>query len=227
MRLKWLVAVVLICGIPAFAGPILLNNTGMNGGVAVTPGQLDPNWILLGGGYNASVVTGSPSTEPFPYWLPNDATSQWIAPLASYVPGESDPESYWVFQTGFTIDPGMDPLTASITGRWLADNLGADIYVNGVPYIPSQQTTRDDFQEWVSFTLSGSSGSFLSGANTLQFIVLNGDGAGPDPGGPTGLRVEMTGEVDELAAIPEPATFGLLGAGLLALGLVHRRRQRA
>ena len=221
MTLKWLVAVALICGVPVFAGPILLNNTGMDGGVPITPGQLDTNWILLGGNYNPSVVTGSPSAEPFPYWLPNDATSQWIAPQGTYTPGMSDPETYWTFQTGFTIDPGMNPLTAEITGRWLADNHGVDIYINGTPYIPSQQTTLNDFQNWASFSLSGSSGLFQSGANTLEFIVLNDDAG---PGGPTGLRVEMEGEVQE---IPEPATFGLLGAGLLALGLVHRRRQRA
>jgi hypothetical protein len=49
--------------------------------------------------------------------------------------------------------------------------------------------------------------------NTLDFIVDN-------TGGPTGLRVEVTGTVDA----PEPAAIALLGAGVFSLGLIRRRR---
>jgi len=224
MRLKRLAVVALLCGIPAFAGPILLNNTGMNGdpAVPITPGLIDPNWILVGGDYNASVVTGSPAGFPFPNWLPNDANSQWIAPQAAYAvgpPPTNDPEGDWIFRTTFTIEDGMDPMTASITGRWLADNQGIDIYLNSVIYTPTQSTPLNVFATtWTAFSISGGSGLFQTGLNTLEFIVQNNDAA---QGGPVGLRVEMEGEVSE---IPEPATIGLLGAGLLALGLIRRRR---
>lgn len=214
MRLKWVVALALLCGIPALAGPILINNTGINGGVAITPGQVDPSWILVGGNYNPYVTTGSPSSLPFTSWLSDNATSQWISPQATYTANSSDGEGWnWVFQTTFDLT-GVSFTSGSISGRWLADNQGIDIYFNGA--ILSLQTSLNDFTDWTAFNINS---GFVSGVNTLDFIVHNEDAGN---GGPAGLRVEFLQAYT--SDVPEPATFGLLGAGLLALGWPAGRR---
>ena len=65
----------------ASAGPITtLFNTG---GV---PGQTSAHWFV---GSTPAYVTGP--GFPFPNWLANDATSQWISPQAGYPNYGSDP----------------------------------------------------------------------------------------------------------------------------------------
>jgi hypothetical protein len=72
------------------------------------------------------------------------------------------------------------------------------------------------FVAWTALTIN--SGFFVAGVNTLDFIVNNG-------GGPTGLRVEISGTADPTGTtIPEPVSFVLLGAGLGALGMLRRRK---
>jgi hypothetical protein len=97
--------------------------------------------------------------------------------------------------------------SASITGQWAADDTGTDILVNGVS---TGDTTMATYRGFTAFSLTS---GFVDGVNTLDFIV-------DDTGGPTGLRVEMTGTVDA----PEPAAIALLGAGVFSLGLIRRRR---
>ena len=221
MRLKWLMVFAMLCAIPALAGPILLNNTGeTNNGttcagscVAITQGMVDPHWVLQPPVNYAGYVVTSGSAQ-FSSWLADTATSQWIGVQPSYTAGMSDNAGNWTYQTTFSLT-GMLPATASITGRWLTDNTGINIYLNGT--IMALTTPANDFTLWTSFSLPVGS-NFVAGLNTLDFVSSN-------TSGPSGLRVEfLTGTATDVSAVPEPATLGLLGVGLLGLGIARRKR---
>jgi opacity protein-like surface antigen len=145
-------------------------------------------------------------------WLANNSTSKWITPTATQ--GETfDPAVNGTYTYTLTFNlTGYNAATAVFDGRVSSDNSvvvklnGADIG-GGV-----------GFQSWHDF--SASSG-FANGLNTLQFVVTNDKQYG---GNPTGLRVEF--ESSNVSAVPEPATYGMMMAGLALVGMVARRRKQ-
>lgn len=203
----------------------------------------DGNWILESAptpsdGCNspcvASVPTGSaplvtktgqfPFTGVSPAWVADSASSQWVSPFANQDSGDSDPYSTTVayeYQTSFDLT-GLDPSTATITGQWTADNYGY-IVVNGV-----QVTTGTDgniadvggqFANFFDFTLNSSNANFVNGVNTLDFYVFNNSNGSPDV---TGVNIDIESDFAD-PSTPEPASFALVGLGLVALRFVRRR----
>lgn len=68
------------------------------------------------------------------------------------------------------------------------------------------------FEDWQSFSINQ---YFVGGANTLEFLVHN-------DGGPTALRVEMTGNV----TLPDGgSTVALMGLGLAGVAMLRRKLQ--
>lgn len=79
------------------------------------------------------------------------------------------------------------------------------------------------------FTMTGViNGTDLEGGGTFAILALYGVGEG-FPVGMTHTNLQsiaFTFEANGLAPVPEPATLFLLGSGLVAMGVWHRRRRR-
>jgi hypothetical protein len=189
-----------------------LFNTGVDGaGTPLFNNDPEIHYTLISGPDGATPLRVATSANgfPIPPWLGDDSLSAWIGPASD---GSLDGSvGNYDYQTTFDLT-GFDPLSASITGQWSMDNTGVDILINGVSIGPASS----DFESWTAFSINS---NFVAGINTLDFVINNG-------GGPTGLRVEMSGNADPLPTdgVPEPATLVMLGAGLSILGVLRHRK---
>lgn len=181
----------------ASAAPIAsLYNTGVNdSGVVLAGGAIDPHY-KIGTSDPAYVFDGGYPIGP---WVANSATSMWIAPTLNTYAGYE-----YIYTTTFNLT-GYDAGTASITAYITADD-EVTVKLNGaqVGVITGLSSLHE---------LLINSG-FVSGVNTLTFDVINSGG------GPTGLRVDMTGTA---SPVPVPGALLLFGPGLAGLGLLRRR----
>jgi len=160
-----------------------LFNTGVNNTPAALPaGSVDPHYTLIVNPDSAS-ANALVHNEGFPIvpgaWLANSSASKWIAPRAAT---DAAAAGDYTYRLSFDLT-GLDPASASISGRWTSDNAGADILINGVS---TGNANAGNFDAFTAFSINS---GFVAGINTLDFRVNN---AGPAPGF-TGLRVELSG----------------------------------
>jgi len=195
-------------GVPLQDGPI---GTGAIG---------DPHYSLF-----SVPDTGTTKIDVFTFsgqWVARDAISTWIAPNSVTTSGqpEDGPVGDYDYRTTFNL-AGFDPATASVTGKWAADNSGLDILING----HSTGNSGASFSALQDFSVSS---GFIAGLNTLDFLVRNFNGPGPNA---TGLRVEILDATADAttgsSAVPEPSGLVLLLSFVGTAGLIWYRKRRA
>ena len=195
-------ALVVLAALPANAAVITsLYATGVdNAGVATTGNGVDLHWSLADG---TAYTGGTNGVFPIGPWLADTAASRWITSTPN---AADDVGSPFVYSTTFSLT-GFKAATASLSGRFAGDNGVTAIFLNGTQI----SSGADGFSAFTAFNSAGA--TFLAGTNTLTFNLRN-------DGGPAGLRVEVGGT----AAVPEPATWGLLVVGFGFVGFAARRR---
>jgi hypothetical protein len=214
LRIGQLVFAAVMAMATLSAAPVNIFGTGVDGfGNPLPDGSIDPNYSIISsplGAIDAIVINsgGFPIT-PGP-WAPNGG-SKWIGPQADQSVGNTPGE--YIYRTIFDLS-GFDLATVVLSGSWTSDN-DSSIRINGVAVGPTVSFTG--YASLVGFSITN---GFVSGLNTLDFVVNNGS----DSDNPTGLLVEVRGEGD-LAAIPEPASFALIGLGLVGLAAIRRTRK--
>jgi hypothetical protein len=198
----------------AQSASISVFNTGVDGaGASRSDGASPDLHYTLNGGSLVTEVGTQAGGFPIGPWLGDSVTSAWIGPLSDARFAGANGATF-DYQTTFNLT-GLNPATAVINGRWSTDDQGIDILINGAS--TGQTTPPSSYASWTSFAITG---GFVSGLNTLDFLVFNLNSDCCDyPAGtnPTGLRVEMTGSAD-LAAVPLPATWTMMLIGFFGLG---------
>ena len=185
------------------AAVIDIFNTGVDSsGTPLADGTIgDPHYSLTSVPFGSTTdtrVRTSTGGYPSPYWLADNSTSAWIGPNND--PFLNSPGGYYTYETTFNLT-SLNPSTALITGQWSTDNNGIRIVLNGKDTGNPGTSEIQLIEGYVPFTISS---GFISGLNTLDFVVNN-------ISGPTALRVELSGTA---TPVPEPSTI-LAGALLL------------
>jgi hypothetical protein len=141
-----------------------------------------------------SAVT-TPNGYPIGPWAANNSGSRWIDPQNVEAVG---PVGTYIYETTFTLSQNANLSTALITGPGSLDDTMTDVVINA----NSLGSLGLVWAHLRSFTIDS---GFVTGFNTLEFVVYNS-------GGPTGLRIDKIAGSYE--TVREPTVLALIGQGL-------------
>ncbi len=184
---------LVIVGTESFLGSLFNTGVDASKNLRVPNGATDLNYTLgpVPAGTLGYVAPTAVVITNMWGWLEVIHVSEWIAPDLPDI--WSCPFGNYTYTNQFVLPAGANAASASISGRWAADD-GAAMYFNGVlqiangiPVLPYPNETAG-FNHWHPFTISS---GFLPNPslNTILFVVTNSAYYSP---GPTGLRVEYT-----------------------------------
>lgn len=203
--LSWMISQTLLSAAPTAIPGVF--STGVDqAGFPLPSGFVDPHYTVTASPVGA---VSALATAPFFMWNANTSSSSWIN--ISGIAGDA-PAGTYIYSISFSLN-GFDPGTASISGNWNSDNTSA-IVLNGNPTGISHSTPWD----FVTFDAFAINSGFVSGLNTLSFVVEN---LPSDASNPTGLQVNILSAT--AVAVPEPAALAILSS-LAAIAVWSRRR---
>src|SRR5688572_17791019 len=151
----FLLAILVLAQTSAYAAPIpQLFNTGVDdSGAPLGANMVDPHYKIIEIPEAVTVDTNAFTLTPgFPVgpWIAEGTISRWIAPQANQSSGS--PPGNYTYRTTFDLT-GLDPSKASITGRWVSDNGGVDIIINGVPFGVANPGNFDAWNDGNNFVI--------------------------------------------------------------------------
>jgi hypothetical protein len=217
MRLVSTLALIASLSVPVAALADTINVTGT--GVNVSAGSNDPNYTVSGPDVSlqqAVTINPNPGWGAQPAFNPAPGAANWDNPggdgSTSYDGGD------FTFTTTFDLT-GELANTASLSGGMAADN-AVTVFLNGHQGATAAYGPPYGFSQFTSWSFNS---GFVSGVNTLTFVVTNGNG-GSDTNGPMGLIVKI--DSNSVSPVPEPASIALLGTGVMTLAGFARRSRR-
>ncbi len=205
-----------------------------NAGASDTFGATDLHYALISApilfGGNPSVANPAPlyvSTKGNyagrGNWIDDgvgNGVSRWLTP------GSADASTHavgtYTYRTTFDLS-GFTASSAVLNLQMAVDD-SVTVRVNGAAVTGASGNSPSTFS---SATINSSNATFVSGLNTLDFVVVNGAGL---TGNPVGLRVQASGTAISASAAPEPGALSLMAVGLVSAGggsfVVRKRRAK-
>ena len=169
--------------------PVIRSTGTDSSGSLLSEGALDPNWTVTKPGATVAVQAFATKAIAPPSWFPNRSTSRWIS--SALDSGLGDLPGNYSYRTSFDLT-GFDPTSVQIKMQISVDDELVDIKLNNQS-VGLKISGPGGIPFRFSHGMQISSG-FISGINTLEFIVFNQGTVN----NPTAIQAQL-----EFASVPQ------------------------